>query len=362
MKTKAITLAILVGVWSAAISQSAEYDDVYFSKKDRQEVAMPMPILMKSLESPSDVPVIQPIIQAEGYSGRTINPDYEPGAVAVASSSYFTPNYQPTGVNSNLNRYASSNNNYPNSYGYSPYNSGWGNRGGYSSYGYGGWNSGMGYGSCYNSMGGFGSPYYGYGSGFNYGMGYGYGSGLGMMMGYGNGYGYGYGNYYPTTVVVVNNADNHVNQVYGKRDSRSSDYNNNMTGTRSGRSAVMSGNQQAGGRGGRVASSGTSNTYYQRGWRQDPAISNTSTTTCTRASSSNSTGGTRSTWSGSNGTNSRSNSAWDNGSSFGGSNSRGSSMNTGGGSSGGRSSGGFSGGGSSSGGGSRSSGGTRGRN
>ena len=363
MKTGAITVVLILAGFISAISQ-IEYDDVYFSGKDRKREVSQTPKTMKSPDQAITVnqshTKAKPVL-ASGYTGRTINPDHQPGTVSTVSSSYFTPNYQPMGVNNQLNKNPMypSNNYYPyNSYGnnfgggyYSPYNA-WG----YPSYGYGGFNSGYGWNSCNYGMNsyysGWGNPYYGYG------MGYGYGSFYGSWSGYGSSY----GSYYPTTVVVINSTDTHINRVYGKRLSRSTDYSNNATSyTTSSRGTNVS--TTSGSQGGRVATSGTSasNTYYQRGWRQNPSINPTATNTNSgRASSYNNSrgtsGGGRSTWGTSgDGWSGSGNSTWNNGSFGGGS--RGGSFNSGG-SVGGGSSGGRSGGGS----GGHSSGGTRGRN
>jgi hypothetical protein len=367
MKTRAITVAIILGGFSAAISQ--EYDDVYFKKSDRNKSSETV-VLAKATKTVSTVEQTattsqyNSVVLPEGYSGRTINPDYQPGGAAVVTtnSSYFKPNYQPTNVNGQLNQYDSyaSNSNYYNSYrnGY-----GYGNYGGYyspyNSYGYSPY--GYGFGSCYTCMGGY--------SGWGYPSYYGYGSSLGFAMGYGSGYyggyyGYGggyYGGYYPTTVVVVNNPDSHVNTVYGKRQSRSTSY----AGTASGRGTALVSDPTQGGRSGRVASNSTSNTYYQRGWRQDPAVNQSGGTSSSSSRSSvfnNSSSGSRSSWGSSGGTTTRPSSSWGNSTFSGGSRSSGSSFPSGGGSSfgGSRSSGGSSFGG---GGGSRpSGGGSRGRN
>jgi hypothetical protein len=373
MKTRAITVAIILGGFSAAISQ--EYDDVYFSKKDRepsvvQAVAQTHKKLKALDETTSLLQATDPAISMEGYTGRTINPDYQPGGVKVTTASYFSPNYQPTDVNGQLarnNYYTSNNNNYPynNYYGRNSfYGNGFGNYySPYSNFGYSpyGWDNGFG-----SPYGGFYSPYYGYGgmnsmySSLAFGMGYGFGGGC-----YGGGY---YGSYYPQTVVVVNNPDAHVNKVYSKRESRSNYAGTNTASTRG--TAVTTIDPTQGGRGGRVATASSTNTYYQRGWRQDPTVTQTSTSgSRSSAFTGGTSSGSRSTW-GTNGGTTRTSNWGNSNSSFspGGTRSN-TSFGSGGstfsgGSSGSRSSG-FSGGGSS-GGGSRPSGGggggSRGRN
>jgi hypothetical protein len=379
MKVRLITAALILGGFAAATSQE-EYDDVYFTKKDRvARVSVPIEKPQNSLNALSETnaayQAVAPSVSMAGYTGRTINPDYQPGATATVASSYFTPNYQPARVNNQLNSYSSNFNNFSNCC-YNPYNSyygrGFGNRGYYSPYGMNSWgyspysSFGGGYYSPFNS--GFGYSPFGFGNGFSIfsGMGYGYSMYSGMGNGWGGGYygnGYG-GGYYPGNVIVVNNPDSHINKVYGKRQSRSTDNANlasNYTGRGNGINSSADPNQ-GGNRGGRVASSGTSNAYYQRGWRQDPTISQTTTSTNSGSRFTGYSGGSnssRSTWGSFDSTPSRGTSGGIGNSSFGTSRSSGFSSGgsfggSSGSSSGGRSSGSSSGGGS--------SGGTRGRN
>jgi hypothetical protein len=363
---------MLCGVYS--VVGQAEYDDMYFTSKDRvEQVAVvkkekPQNALNALTETSAAYQAVSPNISMEGYTGRTINPDYQPGGVSVVTTSYFTPNYQPTRVNSQL--YTSSGNNFNNFNNYSSFMSpysfyggryGFGNN--YSPYGYGYDNWGY---SPY-AYSGFYNPYYsnwgyspyGYGNSISmlYGMNYGYGGGL---------YGYGcptsYYGYYPGTVVVVNNPDNHVNTAYGKRQSRSTYVNN--TGNSGARGSMLTAtadpNQN---RGGRVASTSTSNSYYQRGWRQDPSITQSSSSTSGSRYSgfSSGTSNTRSGWS-TFGDNNNTRSSWGN-SSFSGTNRSNTNSSFSGGtrSSGSSFSGGSSTGGSRSSGGSSSSSGSRGR-
>ena len=293
---------MLCGIGS--VMGQAEYDDMYFTGNDRvTQVATfkkekPQNSLDALSETNAAYQAVAPNISMAGYTGRTINPDYQPGGVAVVTSSYFTPNYQPTRVNNQL--YTSSNNNFNNFNNYpgfwSPYSYyggryGYGNN--YSPYGYGYNNWGY---SPY-AYGGFYDPYYsnwGY-SPYGFGnIGYGYGLGGGY-----NGFGCpaSYYGYYPGTVVVVNNPDNHVNTAFGKRQSRSTYATNSNTSARG--SMVATSANPTENRGGRVASTSSSNSYYQRGWRQDPAITqSTSSTSGSRYSGfSSGTSNTRSGWS-----------------------------------------------------------------
>jgi hypothetical protein len=289
---------MLCGVYS--VVGQAEYDDMYFTSKDRvAQVASvkkekPQNSLNALSETNAAYQAVAPNISMAGYTGRTINPDYQPGVVAIVTSSYFTPNYQPARVNNQLYT-SNSNNNFNNFNNWSPY-SYYGGRygyGSYSPYGYGYNNWGY---SPY-ANGGFYDPYY---SNWGYSP-YGFGNSLSMYygMGYGGGggyYGYGcpssYYGYYPGSVVVANNPDNHVNTAYGKRQSRSS--YTNSTANYGTRGTMTSATDQN--RGGRVAS--TSNSYYQRGWRQDPAITQSSSSTSgSRYSGFSSNSNTRSGWS-----------------------------------------------------------------
>jgi hypothetical protein len=377
MKARIVAVALVgLGCYSA-IGQ--EYDDVYFSRKDRDKQQALAPKTLKNLDKSSeDYPVLAKANRkVEGYTGRTINPDYQSKySTGTEVSSYFVPNYQPRVANSGFNSmytnngcYSCFNNNWGmrNQFGYgmnspfySPFSSSWG----YSPYGYNnywndpwnnyGYNSWNSWGNPYSS---WGNPYYGYGMGMGMGLGYSY-----YGSGWGGGYYGGWNNYYVTN----NNPDNNTPRTYGKRSSRNDGVVNN--GSMSRGSQVVSGGQNTNpSRGGRVATtSGSTNTgsrYYQRGWRQDPTINPAANTSTGSRSSgwvgSGNSGRSTSTWGNMNNGSNRSNS-WNN-DTFGGSRSSGSSFSTGG----SRSSGSSFGGGSS-GGGSRSSGGsssgTRGRN
>jgi hypothetical protein len=317
---------------------------------------------------------------ANGYTGRTINPDYQgTWETGTDVSSYFISDYQPATANGNLNQYPAMYSqgggfgSFGNRWGmrgmYSPFNSGFGySPFGYSSFGY----SPIGYSSFGNSYGMYDPFMSGYNSwGYNpyssWGNSWGYGSGFGY--GYGCNYGYGSGffggGYFGQPIFAGNYSDNSAPRTQGKRSSRNDGFVNNGSLNRG--TQVVSGGQPNSTRGGRVATtnSGTSTTnrYYQRGWRQDPTI-NPSAGTSSGSRSSGWVGGTgtssgrsTSTWSNpSTGTN---RSSWSNDSFGGGSRSSGTSFGTGGGGS--RSSGGSS--GTSGGGGTRSSGGGgRGRN
>lgn len=381
MKTRVVVVALVGLISFPALSQ--ENDDVYFSKKDRQKAEAKLPKVLIKLDQDANVYASLPkskVNSANGYTGRTINPDYQGDwETGTDVSSYFISDYQPATANGNLNQYPAMYSqgggfgSFGNRWGmrgmYSPFNSGFGySPFGYSSFGY----SPFGYSPFgYNSFGmydpfmsGYNSwgydPYsswgnsFGYGSGFGYGCNYGYGSGF-----FGGGYSSGY---FGRPVFVVNNQDN-VNRTQGKRSSRNDGVVAN--GGMSRGTQVVSGGQTNTTRGGRVATTNTgpstTNRYYQRGWRQDPSI-NPSAGTSSGSRSSGWVGGTGTssgrsstpTWGN---TNTGTNRSWSNDSFGGGSRSSGTSFGTGGGGSRSSGSSGTSGGGSRS-----SGGGGRGRN
>ncbi len=113
--------------------QPAENDDMYFGSKDRSKISLASReevVLASAKANPSTA--VQTINPSDSYSARNENPDYVAGAKvgsnATASSSYFTPTYQPT-VNqslysNNCNCNTGYNNNaYGSAYGYNPYSS-----------------------------------------------------------------------------------------------------------------------------------------------------------------------------------------------------------------------------------------------
>lgn len=379
MKARVVAVALVGLISFPALSQ--ESDDVYFSKKDRQKAEAKLPKVLNKLDQDANVYASLPkskVNSANGYTGRTINPDYQgTWETGTDVSSYFIPDYQPATSNGNLNQ-------YPAMYsqnGFGGFGNRWGMRGmyspfgmyssfntfGYSPFGYSpyGFNSfGMydpfmsGFNTWGNPYSPWGNSFYGWGSGFGYGYGCNFGFGSGLFGGWFSGGNFG-------QPVFAGNPDNHVNRTYGRRSTRTDGVvNNNGTGRGT---QIVSGGQTNSNRGGRVATTNTgtstANRYYQRGWRQDPAIN---------PSAGNSAGSRSTGWVGGTGTNSgRSStsfwgntntgggrSSWGNDSFGGGVNRSSGSFSTGG---GGRSGGGFSGGGG--GGGGRSSGGGgRGRN
>jgi hypothetical protein len=289
MKIRIAFLSLLAVSSTLIVSAQTEYDDMYFSSKDRAKVQASRPMTLKSIASEHEVATA--INPTDSYSARNVNPEYisqsKVGSGSTEVAPYFIPDYTPISVNQNISSNNSSNY-YNSTAGYNPYygmnsgfaspynnsfyNSMYGGYG-YSPYGYNsGWSSfltlGMGMG-----MGGY-YPYGGYpygGSSWNMGMGFGspsygwnpYSMGMGYM-------GMGYG-YYPPTVIILN--DNYHNSaVYGKRPSRSSDLNNNVShyNNRGTAATVTDSQGRVRSSGSRVSSDGNPTTYYQPGWRTNP--------------------------------------------------------------------------------------------
>lgn len=296
MKIK-ITFLSLLAVSAAMIAsaQVVEYDDMYFTSKDRAKVQASKPLTLKNISTQHEVSTA--INPTDSYSARNVNPEYISQSTVNPSGSsepapYFIPDYTPTAINQNLNGNSSSSWNNCNCamaggnpyYGMMPGYGSYGNPYGYGSsmygynpYGYGGFNSG--WSSMMNIGFGMGmGSYYPYG-GSSLGMGYGMGMGGSPFWNnyYGmNSYGgYGYNNnYYPGNVVIINNDDyNSRGVAYGKRASRSSDLNNTVNSSNRTNTMVTTDSQgRVRGANGRVSGDGTSNTnsYYQRGWRSNP--------------------------------------------------------------------------------------------
>jgi hypothetical protein len=354
MKIRIAFLSLVATLTTMAVSaQVVEYDDMYFNSKDRVKVTSARPVTMTAEQKEMNQ-VVTPINPTDSYSARNVNPEYisqskiNPSAEVLSDAPYFTPDYTPTGVNQNIYNNSSIPTSYYNSVYNNPYYgmSSFGNPyGGY--YPYGSAFSPYGYGSMYPSSG--------WSTMWNIGMSFGYGMmgnpSMGMGMGWGCGYCYnsfygygmspwGYSNYYPGGLVVIGNPDNNARPVtYGRRTSRSSDLNNtvynNNRATGNTTTTLVDANGKVRGAGGRNTSGNEPGSYYQSGWRENPA---------TRPSSN---------WSNTNGNRSSTQSTWfENNSRSGGSRSGSDSFFN----SGSRSSGMSSGSGFSSGGGSRSSG------
>jgi hypothetical protein len=326
MKTKVAFLTILaVAAGSCALAQSTEeYDDMYFTAKDRATLTANRQVELSSesarrITESETASVINP---TDSYSARNVNPEYISGVKTNGSSSavqYFSPSYQPMAVNQKLtaNCNTCGNDSYGNATNFNTFNQ-FSNPYGFNNYG------------MMNSYNGFGNGFYQPGLNFSFGNGWGGPSssfynnyyGMNSFGGWGNSFynnSFGWGNgYYGNTVVVIREP-----QIQGRRPTRadastSTYYQNRPT----------------------TASTGQT-TYYDRGWRQT-----TSSATPDRGSWTNSNNGSN--------TNSRQ-SNWGNQSPWGtdGGGSRNSSISNG--NSGGSRSSGFSGSGSG------TSGGRRGR-
>jgi hypothetical protein len=292
MKIRITFLSLLaVSAAMVASAQVVEYDDMYFTSKDRVRALASKPLTLKNISTEHEVATA--INPTDSYSARNVNPEYISQKTVNPSGSsepapYFIPDYTPTAINQNLNTNSSSSWNncncassFNNPYYGSPYGSYYPSMSsmyGYNPYGYGynGFNS-M-YNSGWSSMIsiGFGmGSYYPYG-GSSWGMGYGMGMGGSQLWNYGfNYYGgsYGYNSYYPNNVVIINNDYNNRNVAYGKRPSRSSDLNNTVNSSNRNATMVTTDSQgRVRGSNGRIASEGTTSadSYYQRGWRTNP--------------------------------------------------------------------------------------------
>jgi len=297
MNIRAAFVSILAVSTSLVVSAQVENDDMYFNSKDRAKMQASRPMTLKSIAAEHEVATA--INPTDSYSARNVNPEYisqsKVSSGTTEAAPYFIPDYTPTSVNQNLssNKNSSYYSNYNNMAmgGYNPYGMYSPYGGGYNSfypsmYGYG---NPYGYNSLYNSgwssmislgfgmgMGGYYGGYNPYG-GSSWAMGMGYGSpyygGYGMSPYYGMGYGAGLG-YYPHNVIIINDNNRKNNVVYGSRPSRSSDVNNMVTYNN--RSSAVITDTQGRSRGssasGRVSGDGTSSSsYYQRGWRSNPA-------------------------------------------------------------------------------------------
>lgn len=318
MKFRITFLSLAVLTAFAATAQNVEQDDMYFRSKDRATLAASKPLTMNVASRASEVNTA--INPTDSYSARNVNPEYlsqskvNPSSTnQTQTSTYFVPNYTPTAVNQNIYNNPGFSNYYGSRYfpsygmnsmmGYgmgmgmygmgSPYNSFNSPMSYYDPYGYN--SMGYGYNSMYNnSYGGFGYP-----SGLSFSLGMGYGNfnnywGNSFYGGYGynsmySGFGYrphyGYGG---SNVIIVNNGDGNGNVAYGKRSSRSSDLNNNVTtGNRSTGYVNSQGGNRSSTNGRVAANNNNAGSYYQRGWRTNPETNTRSAWNNTNNSSNN---------------------------------------------------------------------------
>ncbi len=267
-KFTAVLLGLMVGFAVPGISQDKEYDDMYFTKKDRK-VKAETAVLVENVEANAEK-AQEYVKNNEGsYSEQNVNPEYisRYGVTQTGDESsynedeYYTDtrpedaqasDYQVPVVNNyyNYGGFAGGGYGYPGSF-YSPYgfNRGWnvsigiGFGFGWGSWGWGrpyyGWGRPYGWGAGFYDpfwgydpfYGGFAGGYYGYGWGRPYYGGWGY-------PGYGWGYpGYGWGN-----TIIINNPEYANNVRRGAGPSRGSNgitpRRNSVSGSSYGRTAT----------------------------------------------------------------------------------------------------------------------------
>lgn len=286
---KSLTTSLLLSLATVAFCQT-DNDDLYFTARDRKmELAVRPKVNTQTQESAQALSSESSPAFDGNFSGRTVNPDYNTAdqADAAANYNYFNMNYPVLGVNSNLHNYNTGWNNglYPSRFGnYSMYGyqSPWNyNRMGWGNYydPFNNWNSfgmGMGYGNGF-------SPWYG--SGWSIGSSFGWGNSMwsNNSFGFSNTYSfgmpmYGFGgwnnwnNFYGNSYFYGNNVDQRPRYTYGRRPSRSTNYGNDASESVRRNNVIVSGGNPRSNPGGRSESSKPATSYYQRGWRQDPAI------------------------------------------------------------------------------------------
>jgi len=310
MKTWSLIFTLAASLAAtAALAQSAEYDDMYFNSKDRQKLKAEQATVSPTASgrhkgkeaAASDIYADNSAAMAN-YSARNQNPEFAARSNAQTASDegeYFDAGYKYNNASS-VNSW---NNNY-NSW----YNNPWvaNNYWGSSIYG---WNSPY-YGSYYDSWGNpWMNPYYrsgwstsysfymgnswGYGSNMGMGLGMSFGNmyannmwgGGGLGFGYGMSYGYGGGWYggYPSNVIIYN--DYGRNYAYGKRGSQNGMVTRRQSVAAGNVAPVRNDNLNSNGSrptyngttGGRVATNGAvapsrgqsqrQDDYYNRNWR-----------------------------------------------------------------------------------------------
>lgn len=239
MKISGILLAVFSMLTVGAFAQGIEYDDMYFTAKDRAKLNAQREVAYndtrmsrsKQREPLNEEYSINP---TDSYSARNVNPEYTSRAqtreAQAAEGDYFVSDYQYRS-----SQFRTFNNQYNNWYGNdwyrmnywgpaintwnSPY---YGYNPWYDPYmGYSGWSTSLSFrmGHSWNyGWGGYYNPWgYSYGwdpfySGFGYGMGY------GMGYGYWNPYRYGY---YPGVIIINNPEYAGRRTVEGRRPVRS---------------------------------------------------------------------------------------------------------------------------------------------
>ena len=316
-----LLLTALMAFTLTAWSQT-ELDDLYFNGKDRQREYESRPRVNRNLYQQDDsndnrfgdqsLNTRKNFSDSEfdgNYFGRNMNPDVDPYAEEQLSEDfqYYNPAFSPIGVNNRLsNRYfdpmfpsSGFYNAWNNPYSswnfnrfydpfYSPFNSPFGFNGFSGGFG-GGFGGGFdpffggGCFSCFSSgwSFGFGNSW----SRFNYGFNnWGYNN-----FGWNNPYwGMGYSSWYRPNTIIINNYDRYPRVTYGRRNSRSTNYNNDAQMNIRNRQNAISGSGSRSNQAGRIASDKNS-TYYERGWRGNqsaPSKMNSNTSRSTTKSSS----------------------------------------------------------------------------
>ncbi len=311
-----------------AAAQDIEDDDMYFRAKDREKLNAERVIAsntraQRSLSEANEE--IAPINPTDSYSARGVNPEHL-GNGSSTQPSYFRPGYQPASAlaaGPSFNNFNSVNG----------WNNGFNRWGMMPGMGFGmGMAPGMGWGNGFGRPWGY-DPFWGggFGSGWSSSISFGWGSGWnnwGMpssafwgdpfMMNcwscspwgwnsFGGGWGWNNWGWNRPIIVVPGGGDsNGRGTVYGRRSSRSSDLNNPVTS--GGRNQVNYASQGTNSRSSSSTGRSAGNeagSYYQRGWRSNPAVvpggSNSGTERSSwsagNRSSSWSSGNDRSSWS-----------------------------------------------------------------
>jgi len=312
-----LLLTALMAFTLTAWSQT-ELDDLYFNEKDRQREYESRPRVNRNLYQQDDsndnrfgdqsLNTRKNFSDSEfdgNYFGRNMNPDVDPYAEEQLSEDfqYYNPAFSPIGVNNRLsNRYFDPM--FPSSGFYNAWNnpySSWNFNRFYDPF-YSPFNSPFGFNGFGGGFGGGFDPFFGGGcfscfsSGWSFGFGnswsrfnYGFNNWGYNNFGWNNPYwGMGYSSWYRPNTIIINNYDRYPRVTYGRRNSRSTNYNNDAQMNIRNRQNAISGSGSRSNQAGRIASDKNS-TYYERGWRGNqsaPSKMNSNTSRSTTKSSS----------------------------------------------------------------------------
>jgi len=312
-----LLLTALMAFTLTAWSQT-ELDDLYFNGKDRQREYESRPRVNRNLYQQDDsndnrfgdqsLNTRKNFSDSEfdgNYFGRNMNPDVDPYAEEQLSEDfqYYNPAFSPIGVNNRLsNRYFDPM--FPSSGFYNAWNnpySSWNFNRFYDPF-YSPFNSPFGFNGFGGGFGGGFDPFFGGGcfscfsSGWSFGFGnswsrfnYGFNNWGYNNFGWNNPYwGMGYSSWYRPNTIIINNYDRYPRVTYGRRNSRSTNYNNDAQMNIRNRQNAISGSGSRSNQAGRIASDKNS-TYYERGWRGNqsaPSKMNSNTSRSTTKSSS----------------------------------------------------------------------------